>query len=127
MKKENLIEIAAFIIPAVVAYMSYSFGETFYRIVYALSIGAAFYFPVAIIVKGADEDFRKNAPVSEKVTTLLSIVVFPVLFYLLYSYYDAHPQSGGRAARAFTSLIIAILGTWIVVLVVKYIFKMFEK
>ena len=127
MKKENVIEIAAFIIPAVLAYISYSYGETFYRIVYAISIGFAFYFPVAMIVKGAGEDFRKNAPVSEKVATLLTIVAFPVLYYLLYTYYEAHPQSGGRSVRAFASLLIAILGTWIVVSVVKYIFKMFEK
>ena len=127
MKKKNLIEITAFIIPAVVAYMSYHYGDTFYKIVYALSMGTAFYFPVAMIIKGADEDFRKNASVSEKVTTLLSIVVFPVLYYLLYTYYDAHIQSVNRAVKALTSLIIAVLGTYIVVLIVKYIFKMFEK
>ena len=80
-----------------------------------------------MIIKGANEDFRKNAPVSEKVTTLLSIVVFPILYYLLYTYYDAHPQYGDLAVRSLTSLLLAIFGTWIVGSVVKYIFKMFNK
>lgn len=127
MKKERKINIAAFIIPAVFVFFSHSYWELADRIIYSIIIGYAFYFPVTCITKGADEDFRRNAPVSEKVKTLLCIIIFPISYYLLSEYIDAHFSTYNRCVRALATLVEGIFITMVIALAVKYIIRMFEK
>ncbi len=129
MKKDSIIEFAAFLIPAILAFLSFNYGGTLARIGYAIAIGLVVLIPVAEIIKGAKKEFRQTAPISEKVGTLIHILVFPLSYLFIYDFYAHNYDSNemGRCGRAWISLIVALAISMIVLAIVKYIIKMFEK
>lgn len=126
MKKQTIIEIFAFLIPAVFSYMSYSYGDTAERIGYAIAIGFVFFLPISGIARGADETYRQTASVSDKVSLVLSIIAFP-LIYLFISDFYSRTQNSGRCMNAWVSLIVALLLLGALVKISEYIVKLFEK
>ena len=129
MNKEKTLVILAFIIPAVIAFLSFKYSELFIRILFAIPYGLVYGCVANMIKTGASEEFRTKEPVSEKVSMLTVLVSFPVLFYYLIHYYKAHGHFYGedKAAYAWASMAIAILVSYVLKLAVKFIIKMFEK
>lgn len=124
MKKNTIIDIAAFAIPAIIAFVSYDYVDMVYRVAYAIAIGLAFTFPIGAIANGADEEYRKNASTAEKINLLMAIVAFPIL-YLIVSGYYGHTVS--KAASAWASLIVALFGAYCIGKAINYVVKLFGR
>ena len=129
MNKEKTLVILAFIIPAVIAFLSFKYSELFIRILFAIPYGLVYGGVASLIRTGASEEFRTKEPVSEKVGMLTSLVSLPVVFYCLIHFYKTHGRFYGedKASSAWASVIIAILVSYVLKLAVKFIIKMFEK
>jgi len=129
MKKSTIIDIAAFVIPAVLAFLSYSYGDMLYRVAYALAIGLVFFFPIGMITQGADAEYRANASTADKVILLIKIMVFPIAYFLLSSFYHNHNDEyrWERASIAWSSLAIGIVITLVVSKIFEYVIKLFRK
>lgn len=122
--KKMAIDIAAFIIPAVIAYLSNKYFESSaMRLAYAAIIGLVFCIPVCNITQGANAEFRKNAPVYDKVRILLYIIAFPILYILLY---DSIIDST-RFERALASLLGSAIATQVIWFIIKYIIILFSR
>ena len=128
MKKQTIIEIFAFLIPAVFSYMSYKYGSTAEKIGYAIAIGIVFNLPISGIAKGADETYRQTASVSDKISLLLQIIAFPLIYlYLSDAFHSHNIDKHSRCVIAWTSLIFAILLLGVLIKISQYIVKLFEK
>lgn len=129
MKKSSIIDLASFVIPAVFAFLSYSYGDMLNRIGYALAIGLVFFYPIGMITQGADDDFRANASAADKVILLIKIIVFPVAYLLLSSFYHSHNEgySMNRVVIAWTSLILSLVITIVISKAFEYVIKLFGK
>jgi len=128
MKKTTLIDIAAFVIPAIIAYKTYShFGETLDKIGYAIAIGLAWCLGCGLITGTLfDEEFRQSAPTSEKVARIVGMITYPIA----YGYFHKKAYLfgiDGKVGRAWAILIMAVIILGIVFYSVKYIVKVFEK
>lgn len=118
------IEIAIFVISAVIAFFSYKLGDTLSRIGYAIAIGLVFDIASTGIVNIFDEEFRENSDITGKITSLLSTLVFPILFFVLYDYFR---NDGNRCVSAWSSLFVSIIIFGALYLLVKFIAKTFNK
>ena len=114
MKKSIIIEIAAFAISAVIAFLSYSWGDVANRVGYAIAIGLVFCLPIGAIAKGADSEFRKNATTIEKINLLLMIVAFPILYIVISDTYSHMKNYPGKTMIAWCSFIFGIGITYII-------------
>lgn len=127
MKKSTIIDIAAFVIPAILAFSSYSYGETANRIMYAIAIGLAFACPIGAITTGADAEYRKKASVSDKIGLLVTIIAFPIFYLMISSYYSRVEQYPGKPTIAWCSLLIGLAITLCISKAIAYVIKLFGK
>lgn len=127
MKKSTIIDIAAFVIPAILAFSSYSYGETANRIMYAIAIGLAFTFPIGAITTGTDPEYRKTASVSDKIGLLVVIIAFPIFYQLLSSYYSHSEHYSGKSMTAWCSLLIGMAITFVISKAIAFVIKLFGK
>lgn len=127
MKKSTLIEIAGFVIPAILAFSSYSYGEMGSRIGYAIAIGIVFGLPISSISTGAKPEYRKKASTSEKINLLFMIVGFPILYIMVSDYYDHADRYEGKAMIAWCSLMIALAATFAIGKAIEFVIKLFNK
>jgi len=124
MKKNTIIDIAAFAIPAIIAFISYDYVDMVYRVAYAIAIGLTFTFPIGAIANGADEEYRKNASTADKINLLMGIVAFPIL-YLIVSGYYGHANS--KAATAWASLMVGLIGAYCLGKAINYVVQLFSR
>ena len=127
MKKSTLIEIAAFAISAVIAYLSYSWGDTANRVGYAIAIGLVFCLPIGAIATGADPEYRKNATTTAKINLLLMIVVFPILYLVISEAYSHMRNYPGKTMIAWCSFLLGIGITYVIGKAIEYVMKLFSK
>ena len=127
MKKTTLIDIAAFIIPAIIAFISYSHGDTLDKIGYAIAIGLTWCLGCSWITSVfLDEEFIQTAPVSEKTSQIVGIIAYVIAYW--YFYKKAYLFGiDGKVGRAWAIFITTMITAGIVTLIVKYIVKVFEK
>ena len=124
--QRKVINIAAFVIPAVITFLVNGHVDSADRVIYAATIGAVFCIPVCNITQGADVEFRKTAPVYEKIRVLLYIFAFPIVYLLLSDYfYDSYPDNQLR--NAGTSLLASAIVIQVIYFIIKYVVKLFSK
>lgn len=127
MNKKTIIGIAAFGIPAILAYYYYDYAETLNRVAYAIAIGLAFCLPIGAIVEGADPEYRKKATVEDKINLLLQIVAFPIIYLLLNDYYSRIENYPGRAVIAWSSFLFGFGITYCIGKAITFVVKLFGK
>jgi MFS family permease len=127
MKKSTLIEIAAFVIAAVIAYLSYSWGDTVNRVGYAVAIGLVFCLPIGAIATGADPEYRKNATTTAKINLLLMIVVFPILYLAISDTYSHMRNYPGKTMIAWCSFLLSGGITYVIGKAIEYVINLFSK
>lgn len=127
MKKKTIIDIAAFVIPAILAYSQCSYMDVADGIGYAIAIGLTFCLPIGAIATGTDPEYRKKATTAEKISLLLTIVAFPILYLTVSNYYSHYEQYPGKTVTAWASFIIALAITFVVGKAITYVIKLFGK
>ncbi len=129
MKKETVIQILAFIIPALIAFLSFKYSDTFFRIASCIPYGLVYCLVVSSILRGTSEEYRTNATTSEKVGLLVSIVLLPISFYYMIHVYKSAGKFMGeeRAGSVWASFIIAVLICVALVYAIKFVIKLFNK
>lgn len=118
--------LAGFVIPAIIAFFSWSHAETVDRLLYATGIGLLWGIPIAGIISGADDEWRKNASIDQKVNLLVSIILFPILYHLIKDFYYEHGHYG-RAEITLSSVIIALLLMGVIWRAIEWIIKLFQR
>lgn len=127
--KEHIINAVAFLLPAIIAFITFHYSDTLVRIGYAIPFGLVFSIVAGAIQKGAKEEFRTNERVSVKVSHLIAIIALPVVFFLAIGKYREMGQMYGldRLASVWASFLITSLVVAVIYYAIRYVIRMFEK
>ena len=121
-KEKKYVPLVAFIITAVLVFLVESDKEVLERIGIAIPWGLIVDLVVTLVIRGADDEFRQTASVSDKVVLLVQIIILPVVWFLGLS-----SKRGTSWEEAVGSLVFALMAVACITYVVKYVVKLFEK
>ena len=129
MKKELVIRIVAFVLPALIAFLFCHIDDMFDRIVFSIPYGLIYLMVTHLVLKGASEEFREKEPVSEKIGVLTMIVVLPACFYWMIHTYKSLGkfEVDHKVGSVWASFVIAELVAFALSYAIKYVIRMFEK
>lgn len=126
-KTKSGIKIAVFIISAVIAFFTYKSGDTIWRLLFAIAIGLVFNIASIGIVNVFDQNYKGKSSIADKIQSLMLTIVFPILFVIILIYLNNGYHNENLGARAWIALIAAGIINTILVWLVAFIVKMFEK
>ena len=115
----------AFIIAGFFGFTNYEYDFLIGKLFYAACIGMVWALAVGNLLTACNEEYRKNAPVSDKIMTLAS-VLYPVLFYVGWDFYTDRFLVQHPAIRAYCALFVPALIIFGIRFLVKYFDKNYE-
>ena len=115
----------AFIIAGIFGFTAYEHDFLIGKLFYAACIGIVWALAVANLLTACNEEYRKNAPVSDKIMTLASMF-YPVLFYVGWNFYTDRFLVQHPAVRAYCALFVPCLIIFGIRFLVKYFDKNYE-